>query len=116
MFIANDAGRELALQLVGWDLACRESNEVVAVWLIPHGADRGPYVAVFNRTTDQLFWGDAAMKELHHFPSWWWVAAFLSLFIWVGFLALPALALKHWRETAAMEANRRVLEEFIRRS
>ena len=95
IFLVDDGGREHALRLQNWDVACREGNELTAVWLIRKGKSAGPYVAVRNRTIDETKYDDRVLARIHR-PVWPFAGlaapfvldvAFLSLLIAVAALA-----------------------------
>lgn len=64
LFLVNREGNETALQLQGFDLACRESNIVTAMWAIKEGSETGPYFAVLNHSTNSKFAKDSAIKQI----------------------------------------------------
>jgi len=47
-------GKETAIELTDWDIACREGHDMMVVWIIKDNNQRGKYVAVKNFTTDNL--------------------------------------------------------------
>jgi len=63
LFLVNKEGNETALQLQGFDLACRESNIVSACWAIVQGDQKGPYFAIVNHTTGSKFEKESVLKE-----------------------------------------------------
>lgn len=64
LFIVDKDGNERALQLQDFDLACRESNIVTAMWAIVEGKDNGPYFAIINHTTGSKFVSQKKIKDL----------------------------------------------------
>lgn len=64
IFIVDKDGKEKSLQLKGFDLACRESNIVSAMWAIVEGNNEGPYFAVINHTTDKAFVNDKIVRDI----------------------------------------------------
>lgn len=64
LFLIDKTGTEKALQLKDFDLACRESNIVSAVWGIVEGDNSGPYFAILNHTTHTEFVKDKKIREL----------------------------------------------------
>lgn len=64
LFIVDKEGKERALQLQGFDLACRESNIVTAMWAIVEGNEEGPYFAIINHSTGAKFVSQKKIKEI----------------------------------------------------
>jgi hypothetical protein len=51
LFIVDSTGKEHAFNIVNMDFPVREGNTVSVVWIIPEGAQRGPFVQVLNHST-----------------------------------------------------------------
>jgi hypothetical protein len=64
LFIVDKEGKEIALQLQGFDLACRESNIVTAMWAVEEGKGEGPYFAIVNHTTDSKFVNNSKVRAI----------------------------------------------------
>lgn len=64
LFLADKSGTEHAYQLQGFDLACRESNQVTVAWAMKPGAKQGPYVLVYNHATKKPSFNDSSLKDL----------------------------------------------------
>ncbi|MBO2011637.1 hypothetical protein [Hymenobacter negativus] len=69
-FLQDAAGKEHAFQLQGFNVACREGNVLDVVTAFAPGAQRGPYVMVYNNATQMRFYNDQAIKQLCS-PSFW---------------------------------------------
>jgi len=69
IFLVDGSGTEHALRLQNWDLACRESHEMIATWIKKKGAQQGPYVAIRNITTGSTDYDDKALAKLAR--PWW---------------------------------------------
>jgi hypothetical protein len=69
IFVVDGAGREHALRLQDWNIACREGHELTAVWLIRKGKNNGPYVAIRNGTVDETKYDDKTLAKVHR-PLW----------------------------------------------
>jgi hypothetical protein len=69
IYVVDDVGREHALRLQNWNLACREGHELTAVWLIRRGKNSGPYVAIRNGTLDETKYDDKELAKVHR-PLW----------------------------------------------
>ena len=69
IFVVDDTGREHALRLQNWNVACREGHELTAVWLIRRGKNSGPYVAVHNGTIDETKYDDKTLAKAYR-PLW----------------------------------------------
>lgn len=68
IYILKPDGKESAITVTDWDVACREGNDILAVWVIKQGKDAGPYVGLKNFTMDSQVIGKASIKSLasHH--------------------------------------------------
>ncbi len=69
LFIVDKEGQEQALQLQGFNLACREGNIVTASWAVQEGAEEGPYFAITNHSTNQQFINEAVVKKIVSFGT-----------------------------------------------
>jgi hypothetical protein len=69
IFLVDDAGSEHALRLQNWDIACREGNQMTAVWLIKKGKTSGNYVAIRNHSIDETKYDDKGLAKIHR-PAW----------------------------------------------
>jgi hypothetical protein len=69
IYVVDSAGKEHALRLQNWYVACREGHELTAVWLIRRGKNSGPYVAIRNATIDETKYDDKALAKVHR-PLW----------------------------------------------
>jgi hypothetical protein len=80
------------LRLQNWDLACRDSHEMQATWMVKKGAKDGPYVAIRNLTTGSTDYNDKALAKLAR--PWYPLLALLLPFVmhFSGFSILLALA------------------------
>jgi hypothetical protein len=68
-FLKNESGQEMAVEAVDAGLAIRKGHRVTVIWGIPPGADRGPYLAIYNHTTDIITKFDAAIQNLAMKPA-----------------------------------------------
>lgn len=55
IFIKDIDGNEKSYKLSGFDVACREGNEITVMWAIKEGKEEGPYIAVLNHSTSRNF-------------------------------------------------------------
>jgi hypothetical protein len=62
IFIQHN-GREWAVQLSNFNIACREGHHVTAVWAIKNGDERGPYILVANHTTGESYRADTTISQ-----------------------------------------------------
>lgn len=88
IFLAKSDGTEMAFQLHGFNVACRESNLVTVLWAIRPGEESGSYVLVYNHTTKDARFDDDAIKRVVR-PS---VLACASI-------VLAAIILSIWTES-----------------
>lgn len=94
IFLQASDGSEHALKLQNWDLACRESHELIATWMMKKGAKSGPYVAIRNMTTGSTDYNDKALAQLTRpwYPLLGLVLPFLMHFSGLSFM----LAIAGW--------------------
>ena len=64
IFLVDSQGNERALQLTDFDIACRESNNVSAMWAIIEGKDSGPYFAIVNHSTGSKFLNEKIVRSI----------------------------------------------------
>ena len=69
IFLQDTGGKERALQLQDFNIACREGNILTALWMIKSGANEGPYVVMHNHTTDQTFYQEQKLRQIFTLPS-----------------------------------------------
>lgn len=75
LFIVDSTGREHAFNIVDMDFPVREGNTVSVVWIIPEGAERGPFVQVMNHSTgDSTYVAPKALVPLFFKKLWMWSA------------------------------------------
>jgi hypothetical protein len=68
VFLKAVTGEEHSLRLDEFNIACREGHEMTAVWIIREGEERGPHIAIHNRTTLQTFFAPKEVKKLYDLP------------------------------------------------
>ncbi|MBS1747606.1 MAG: hypothetical protein JST21_15695 [Bacteroidetes bacterium] len=68
IYLQKPDGKERAVEVTNWDVACREGNDVLVTWIVKQGKDGGPYVALKNFTMDSQIIGKSAIIDLanHH--------------------------------------------------
>lgn len=64
LYIEQENNKELAIELQGWDIACREGHELLTVWMTKGNAETKSFVAIKNLTTDELKIGEGAINFL----------------------------------------------------
>lgn len=95
-FLEDEAGQEHSFQLQGFNIACREGNSLTVVAAFKPGQPRGPYVAVFNHSTQNRYFNEKAIDNICS-PSTllyllgFFVAIVLELKIFSGFWLLLGL-------------------------
>jgi hypothetical protein len=77
IFLVDNSGNEHAYQLQDMNVACRTSNQLSVIWAIKEGQKTGPYIAVFNHTTNQPFFQDKALSGMFRRNGWLVLAAVL---------------------------------------
>lgn len=84
IYLVDTNGKEHAIRLQNWDVACREGHELDAVWLIKKGKNEGPYVALRNKTLNQTNWNNKVLEIMHR-PAWYYPCASFLVFPVLGF-------------------------------
>ena len=64
IFLVDASGAEHVLRLQNWDIACRESNEMMATWMTRKGGQKGPWVAIRNISTGSTDYNDSELGRL----------------------------------------------------
>lgn len=64
IYLQKEDGKERAVELTNWDVACREGHDMVVTWIIPEGKETGNYVGIKNITTGSELFNDDAIKKL----------------------------------------------------
>ena len=64
LFLVDKVGNERAFQLEGFNVACREGNEVCVVWAMKPGQEQGPHVYIVNRTTNADWFNLTSIKNV----------------------------------------------------
>lgn len=64
IYLQQENGKEVAIELTNWDLACREGHEMLVIWIKRGTNESGSYVVVKNYTTDSIKFNDAKIKDL----------------------------------------------------
>lgn len=64
IYLQKDDGKERAVELTNWDVACREGNDMLVTWIIPEGKEKGSYVGIKNITNGSELFNDDAIRDL----------------------------------------------------
>ena len=89
------AGKERAFKMVNFDFPCREGQTMTVIWVIPEGAEEGPYVEVHNHNTGERHVIEPKRISYLFKKPWWMVwgmglGAAIVLSFFSGFLAFIA--------------------------
>jgi hypothetical protein len=68
-FLKNNSGQEMAVETTDAGLALRKGHHVTVFWGIIRGQERGPYLAFYNHTTNNLTKIDPAIQGLVAKPA-----------------------------------------------
>ena len=96
-FIRDEAGKEMAFEMANTGLALRKGHRVTVLWGIIKGNDRGPNIAVYNHTTDNLTLIQSSITSLAIPPTpfsitiAYFVSIFATCLYGLGLIALIAL-------------------------
>jgi hypothetical protein len=63
-FLKDDGGQEMAVEMTDAGVAVRKGHRVTVFWGAVNGQERGPYVAIYNHTTNHLTKIDPAIQGL----------------------------------------------------
>ncbi|SCY23038.1 hypothetical protein [Flavobacterium caeni] len=55
LFLLSETGEERSFQLQDFNLACRADQNLSIFWAIKQGDEYGPYLAVYNHNTNNIF-------------------------------------------------------------
>lgn len=64
VYLQQKDGKEMAIELTNWDIACREDHLLLVVWIKRGINESGPYVAIKNFTTDTIDYNKDKIKVL----------------------------------------------------
>lgn len=64
IFLQDENGKEHAVELTDWDIACREGHRMLMLWIVKGREKGGPYVCVANSTTDTILTMNHKIREL----------------------------------------------------
>lgn len=64
IFLQDENGKEHAIELTNWDIACREGHQMLVQWIIKGNDKSGTYVCVANSTTDTILTKNEKIKDL----------------------------------------------------
>ncbi|MBW7839002.1 MAG: hypothetical protein H3C36_05040 [Chitinophagaceae bacterium] len=64
IYLQKEDGKERAVELTNWDVACREGHDMVVAWIIPEGKESGDYTAIKNITTGIEMYDNEVIKGL----------------------------------------------------
>lgn len=99
LFLVNKEGREIAVQLEGWDVACREGNIVTAMWGIIGSDKQGEYFAIINHSTGSKTVKKQVIKSIARScsaPFGGTVNPQMGCFILIAMVALVVVLFKIW--------------------
>lgn len=64
IYLEHENGKQKALELTDWDVACLSGHDLMAVWLLRDTSGVGPYVAMKNFTTEGELFNNGAIRHL----------------------------------------------------
>lgn len=67
IFIEEENGKQFAIELTDWDIACLPGHEMLAIWIKKEGNKNSEYVAIKNFTTDDKRISETAIDNLVRF-------------------------------------------------
>ncbi len=69
VFLIDEKGEEVALQLSNFDLAVREGHILTALWLIKEGKDSGKYIIIYNHNIKKRSINHSALRPCFLMPK-----------------------------------------------
>ena len=96
-FLKSDDGHELAVEMTDAGLALRKGHRVTVFWGILQGQERGPYIAIYNQTTNDVTKMEPAILNLTAKPASGlvmlaWIASIFGIcFYGLGIIGIVAL-------------------------
>ena len=76
-FLRNQtSGKEEDFSLTDWDISLRDGHDAAVAWVIPHGNNRGPYIALHNYTLQKTIWRPDKLPQIFQIkkPIYLWVS------------------------------------------
>lgn len=70
IYLKEENGKERAVELTDWDIACREGHELLILWIIQEGKQRGSYAAIKNFTTEEVQYDENLIERLAGKKPW----------------------------------------------
>jgi hypothetical protein len=86
-FLTDDKGQAMSFEAAGFEARVGNGHSVSLVWLIKGFSRSGRYLAIFDHTTEEVFYSDRVIRKLLTFPYPPIYVAILILMI----LPLPVL-------------------------
>ena len=77
-------GRQNVTEISGVRLQALAGHDVIKIWIIREGNERGPTVGFYNVTLNKFFWVDGRWKEFHRHTVWIALLQMGCLFIAFG--------------------------------
>jgi len=95
-FLRNQtSGKEKDFSLVNWDIALRDGHDAVVAWVIPHGNNRGPYVAFHNYTLHKITWRPDLLPQMFQIEKPFSLQV-INVMVWICSIYIPGyLLVKH---------------------
>jgi hypothetical protein len=118
-FLKNESGQEMAIELTDAGLAVRKGHRVTVFWGIIQGQANGPYVAVYNHTTNDLRVIEPGIQRLAVPPTsglvpiGWLVSAVAFCFYGLGIIGLIAMFILGRRRKSRNQHLANTLREAV---
>ena len=75
-FLRNQtSGKEEDFSLTDWDIPLRDGHDAAVAWVVPHGNNQGPYIALHNYTLQKTTWRADLLPQMFQIkkPIYLWV-------------------------------------------
>ena len=84
LYLQDDKGNQDVTNASGIRLNALEGHDVIAIWIVREGDDRGSVVGFLNITLRQYYWRDKTWQEFHRHTVWIALLQMSSIFIAIG--------------------------------
>ena len=84
LYLEDSEGRQNVTEISGVRLQALAGHDVIKIWIIREGNERGPTVGFYNVTLNKFFWLDGRWKEFHRHTVWIALLQMGCLFIAFG--------------------------------
>ena len=96
LYLENSEGKQNVTEVSGVRLQALAGHDVIKIWIIREGDERGPTVGFYNVTLNKFFWVDSRWEEFHRHTLWIPLLQMGSAFIALGAAVYFGLLIGSW--------------------